>query len=483
VRARPVAFGACLLVFGAGCGGEQAAPGKGASPPAVIPGPSFAAPAGYATGRGPTGVAIGDLNGDGKSDLVTANSEGATVSVLLNRGNGTFGAKTDYSAGRSPSSVAIADLNGDGKLDLVTTRGRHTLSILLNRGDDAFQPKRDYATGADPSAVKVGDLNGDGKPDVAVANTTSVSVLLNSGATLAPRVDYKVGPSPMSLAIADLNGDGAPDLATAANEDSSSVLLNRGDGTFRRGHDYDSTSGPSWVAAADLNGNGKRDLVVASNDWEDDVEDGGVTLQPAYVYVLAGRDDGTFKRPHTYLETYGYAEGIDALAVADVSGDGKPDLMAARDYLNYDAGFISLLLNDGHGGFRERLDYRLGGEGDTTADLTLAVGDLNGDGRPDVVSTDASMHTVTVLLSAPGRCNVQDVSGKTVTTASGYEGLKLAAARRALAAAHCGVGTIRRVRSAYGQQKGRVTSQKPEFGAVLPAGSKVDLVVSRGPKG
>jgi len=470
--------GACLLVLGGGCGG-QVAPQKGASPPPVIPGPSFAAPVGYATGRGPAAVAIGDLNGDGRSDLVTANSDGGTVSVLLNRGDGSFGAAKDYGAGRSPTSVAIADLNGDGWRDIVTTSGRHTVSVLVNRGDGSFQPRRDYRTGAEPSAVAVGDLDGDGEPDVAVANIGSVSVLLNRGDALAPRVDYEVGPTPMSLAIADLNGDGTPDLATAANEDSSSVLLNRGDGTFRRGRDYDSTSGPSWVAAADLNGDGKQELAVASNDWEDDVEDGGVTLQPAYVYVLAGRE---FKRSHSFLETYGYAEGIDALAVADLNADGKPDLVAARDESNYDEGFISLLLNDGHGGFPERLDYELGPQGDTTADTTLAVGDLNGDRRPDVVSADASTHTVTVLLSTPGRCNVQDVSGKTVTTAAGYEGLKLAAAKRALAAAHCGVGTIRHVRSTYGVAKGRVSSQKPEFGAVLPAGSKVDLVVSRGPK-
>ena len=365
----------------------------------------------------------------------------------------------------------------------MTAGGRHTVSVLLNRGDGSFQPSRDFQTGAYPSAVAVGDLDGDGKPDLAVATASSVSVLLNRGSTLAPPADYKVGPSPMSLAIADLNGDGKPDLATAANEDSSSVLLNRGDGTFRRGRDYDSTSGPSWVAAADLNGNGKRDLVAASNDWEDDVEDQGVTLQPAYVSVLAGRNDGTFKRPHTVLETYGYAEGIDALAVADLNGDGKPDLVAARDYSNSDVGFISLLLNDGHGGFPERLDYPLGPQGDTTADITLALGDVNGDGRPDIVSADASMHTVTVLLSTPGRCNIPDVSGQTVSSAAGYYGLRLAAARRVLAAAHCGVGTIGHVRSRFGDLKGRVTSQRPEFGAVLPAGSKVDMVVSRGPKG
>jgi FG-GAP-like repeat/FG-GAP repeat/PASTA domain len=478
-----VAGAACLLILGAGCGG-QVAPQKGASRPPVIPGPSFAAPVGYATGRGPAAVAIGDLNGDGRSDLVTANADEGSVSVLLNRGRGSFGATKDYSAGRSLTSVAVADLNGDGRRDIVTTGGHHTVSVFLNGGDGSFQPRRDYRTGADPSAVAVGDLDGDGKPDVAVANggTETVSVLLNRGDALAPRADYKVGPTPTSLAIADLNGDGTPDLATASDEDSSSVLLNRGDGIFRRGHDYDSTTGPSWVAATDLNGDGKPELAVASNDWSDEVEDEGVTLQPAYVYVFAGRDDGTFKKSETFLRTFGYAEGIDALAVADLNGDGKPDLVAARDQSNYDAGFISLLLNDGHGGFPERLDYELGPQGDTTADITLAVGDLNGDGSADVVSADASTHTVTVLLSMPGRCNVQDVSGKTVTTASGYEGLKLAAAKRALVAAHCGVGMVRHVRPAYGEAKGRVTSQKPEFGAVLPAGSKVDLVVSRGPK-
>ena len=206
---------------------------------------SFAAPVSYSTGRGPSAVAIGDLNGDGERDLVTANLGQATVSVLLNRGNGTFGVRNDYSAGRSPNSVAIADLNGDGRREIVTTGGRHTVSVLLNGGAGGFQSRHDYRTGADPSAVAVGDLDGDGTIDLAVANAGSVSVLLNRGSTFAPRIDYTVGDSPMSLAIADLNGDGRPDLATASNEGGSSLLLNRGDGTFRRAHDYDGTIRPN----------------------------------------------------------------------------------------------------------------------------------------------------------------------------------------------------------------------------------------------
>ena len=325
VRARAVLLAcACLLpALGAGCGGAPSPSRKGVTPSPVISGPSFAAPVSYSTGRGPSAVAIGDLNGDGERDLVTANLGQATVSVLLNRGNGTFGVRNDYSAGRSPNSVAIADLNGDGRREIVTTGGRHTVSVLLNGGAGGFQSRHDYRTGADPSAVAVGDLDGDGTIDLAVANAGSVSVLLNRGSTFAPRIDYTVGDSPMSLAIADLNGDGRPDLATASNEGGSSLLLNRGDGTFRRGHDYDGTSGPTWAVAADLDGNGSHDLAVASNDWSDEVEDEGVTLQPAYVYVLTNRGDGTFRAPRTFLQTFGYAEGIDALAVADLNGDGR----------------------------------------------------------------------------------------------------------------------------------------------------------------
>jgi hypothetical protein len=116
--------------------------------------PSFAGAKNYATGDSPTSVAIADLNGDLKPDLATANF-GGTVSVLMNRGDG-FGPKRSYDAGDLPDSIAIGDLNGDGKPDLVTAdRGNYTVSVFLNRGDGTFEGRREYRAGGEPVGVGV----------------------------------------------------------------------------------------------------------------------------------------------------------------------------------------------------------------------------------------------------------------------------------------------------------------------------------------
>src|SRR6266545_553989 len=233
--------------------------------------PSFAVARNYPAGREPASVATGDLNGDGKPDLATANGIANTVSVLLNKGDGSFQAKLNYQTGREPASVAIGDLNGDGKPDLATANANAagTASVLLNKGDGSFQAKLDYRTGPVPFSVAIGDLNGDGKPDLATANgvdANTVSVLANKGdGSFQARRDYRTGRSPVSVAIGDLNGDGKPDLATANFDMSTvSVLLNRGDGSFPPKLDYGTGRGPTSVAIADLNGDGKPDLATAN---------------------------------------------------------------------------------------------------------------------------------------------------------------------------------------------------------------------------
>jgi hypothetical protein len=424
---------------------------------------SFANARNYPTGRIPVSVAIGDLSGDGKPDLVTANYvEDGAVSVLLNRGDGSFRAKLDFRTGGGPFSVAIGDLNGDGKLDLATANeynpDANTVSVLLNRGDGSFQARRDYATGRSPSSVAIGDLNGDGKLDLATANELAhtVSVLLNRGdGSFQAKLDSPAGYGgpglgPYSLAIGDLNGDRRPDLATTnpgPEEDPGktiSVLLNRGDGSFQATRNYRTGRNPSSVAIGDLNGDRRRDLAIANSF-------------ASSVSVLLNRGDGRFRPKRDYATSRSPV----SVAIGDLNGDGKPDLATANDSAD---STISVLANRGDGSFQAKLDFRT-----RPGPYSVAIGDLNGDRKPDLVTANPEKtNTVSVLLNTPGLCTVQEVKGKT-----------LSVAKRTIVRTNCRVGKIRRVYSTR-FKSGRVISERPKPGTVLPKRGKVNLVVSRG---
>jgi hypothetical protein len=245
-------------------GPNAGAPGSSATSPPL----SFTGPRTFATGLTPQSLAIGDLNGDHKSDLATANVTWGTVSVFLNRGGGRFQAKRDYPTDVSPASIAIGDLNGDGKLDLATANsGAGTVSVLLNNGSGSFQTKVDYPVGGVLNSLAIGDLTGDGKPDLATANQfgSNVSVLANRGdGTFGARRNYATGRSPFAVAIGDLNGDGQQDLVTAGGV---SVLLNRGRGRFGSGRSYQ-TELLAWsVAVGDLNGDRKLDIATTDGSF------------------------------------------------------------------------------------------------------------------------------------------------------------------------------------------------------------------------
>ena len=426
--------------------------------------PSFAAPRVLAASLDPDAVAIGDLNGDGKLDLAIANSyfdadedegELGTVSVRLNRGNGTFRPRRDYSTGGGPHSVAIGDLNGDGKPDLATANfDAGSVSVLLNGGDGSFRVLHDYPTGDRTASVAIADLDGDHAPDLvaAVADTDTVAVLLNKGdGSFLPPVAYATGDDPFEVAIGDLDGDGKPDLATAnfSSAATTSVLLNKGDGTFEDKHDYAAGAGPVSVAIGDLNGDRKADLAISHF---------GSVFRPNFVSVLDNDGAGHFGKRRNYT----VVEGQGSIALGDLDGDGRRDIATVND----DTDRLSVLINRGAGGFQPSLAYPTG-----PGPQEIAIGDLNGDGRSDLVTADNVSdvsNTATVLLNAPGRCNVQYVRKLTVP-----------AAKARLARAHCSVGAVS---SAYSKdvRPGHVVSQKPGFGAVLSGGGKVRLVISRG---
>jgi hypothetical protein len=283
---------------------RQKAPIQGSS------GLNFASAVAYGSGGyEANSVAVADVNGDGKPDLLMANYCASTncnpdglVGVLLGNGDGTFQAAVTYdSGGNTTRSVAVADVNGDGKPDLLVVNTAEygafgSVSVLLGNGDGTFQTAMTYSSGGwQASSVSVADVNGDGKPDLLVANICvsssncnngTVGVLLGNGdgTFQAAVASGSGGAYAESVAVGDVDGDGKPDLVVAnfyaspGNPDGLvGVFLGNGDGTFQTAMTYSSGGlEATWVAIADVNADGKPDLLVANDCSDSNCNNGSV---------------------------------------------------------------------------------------------------------------------------------------------------------------------------------------------------------------
>jgi hypothetical protein len=355
--------------------------------------PSFVTAANFPTGAGPNAVAVGDFNHDGKLDLVTVgNGNGTnTVSVLLGNGNGTFKAPHNYTPGSDPVAVAVGDLNGDGNLDLVVVNnGSNSVSVLLGNANGTFKAAHNYAVGTNPDSVALGDANGDGKLDIIVSDAGApppnpppgVSVLLGNGnGTFKAAKTVHFGPGigpPNAVTVGDFNGDGKLDVATAdggPGPNTVSVLLGNGNGTFQAPVQYNTGANPTGIAVADFNGDGKLDLVTADNG-----------PGPNNVSVLLGNGDGTFQAP----QNYSAGGGALNVTVADVNGDGHPDLITANG--GFANNSVSVVLNNGDGTFAAPFLF--------AADqnpVAVAVGDFNGDGKVDLMVANHNSNDISLL--------------------------------------------------------------------------------------
>ena len=338
----------------------------------------------YPTGSAPSAMALGDVNDDGKMDVVTASQSSGTVSVLVGNGTGAFAANVDYTVGKQPFALALGDLNGDGTLDIVTVNlaldntSIDTVSVLLGKGAGAFATKRDFVTAPRPNSLVLGDVNDDGKLDIVTTNGGSyekgtVNVLFGKGdGTFTSTTSFEAGYGTQGVALGDLNGDGVVDMVVAnagvEYNGSVTVMVGKGDGTFPSSTAYRTGNGASYVALGDLDRDGVLDIVMSSGD-------AGNTS------VLFGNGDGTFTDDTGYTPS-----GARPRVLGDLNGDGWLDVIAAGGNPG-----LTVLLGQGDGTFSPSLRIAF-----DAADLALA--DLNGDGRPDIVALTES--GITVLLTS-----------------------------------------------------------------------------------
>ncbi len=295
-----------------------------------------------------------------------------------------------YDAAAGPGETRIlADCMGSSHLAIIGARAvRRNLKLLVAAvflsGAHAtecaavsFAPKMDFATGVLPTDLAIADLNGDGRLDLAVASSgsDSISVLLGNGdGTFAPRNDSAVGDTPVAVEIGHIDSDSQLDLVVANRNSSNSItlLLGQGAGTFVPAASPSESFGDArGLCLADLNGDGRSDLVVTH----------GV---PHGFSVLLGNGDATFG-PSTRYGTFSAPHG--ACSVAEVSGDGRQDVLVAWD------GQVWVHLGNGDGTVQGAIILE---QGDGI--MSIAVGDVNEDQRPDVVGADEGFDQILVWL-------------------------------------------------------------------------------------
>jgi len=348
----------------------------------------------YPTGNGPDFVTTTDLNADNFPDLVVANFTDNTLSILLGNGDGTFQnpISPPPPTGKGPVSIATGTFNAKNNTNVglaVANETDSTLSILLGNGDGTFTQASGspIKTGNHPVSVVTAVLSTGGQSDLIVANQNdnTISVFLGNGdGTFQPAVNLPTGKAPTGLAVADFNNDGNLDLAvTNQNDNTVWIFLGNGNGTFARPVSYATGQAPVYVAAADFNGDGFLDIAVADNGAATATNTGDD------VSVLLNKADGT--GTFNTATSFPAGTGPTSIAVADYNVDGFPDMAVTAQTDNA----VALLLGLGDGTFSPFFELPLG-----TNPLSSVTDVFTSSGQPDLAVANEGSNTVSVIINS-----------------------------------------------------------------------------------
>lgn len=368
---------------------------------------TFNAAVTFNTGTAPPAPFIADIDGDGKPDLITSNSSGSTISVFRNLStNGStistssFATKQDFNVGNGPRILSVGDIDGDGKIDIIVPNyGSTTISVLRNIstvGSISFASQVTYTTASQPFYTNLRDIDGDGKPEILVANlgAGSISIFKNnstiSTVSFGAKVDFATGSTASSLISEDVDGDGKPDvLVSNSGANTISVFKNQSSvGTINTSSlstkSDISFASPADIKLADIDGDGKRDLVISRGGTATLI---GVMRNIASVGTV---NNTSFSSVVTFTTAY-QPQFFD---LGDFNGDGKIDVAIPC----MGANVFSALGNQATSGsitgssFASSVNFVTG-----SLPTGLAVADLNGDSLPDIVTADQSSNKLSVF--------------------------------------------------------------------------------------
>ena len=349
---------------------------------------------------GPNNVRFGDMNRDGKPDLVVSSESTKNISVLLGRGDGQFriAGGNPIRVAESPTEMVIGDMNSDSKPDLAfVSHDSYGVTLLFGdgKGGLALAPTSPIVMkdGHSPHThgLGIGDFNSDGKLDLATVNNADddVSVVFGDAQgnfTRAPGSPFAVGPSPYPLTLGDVNNDGHLDIVattTATGPKRSqqlsstralTLLLGDGHGGFRTQQVSLRTGQPWFVVISDVNGDRQPDLLATHAERSE------------LTVLIADGHGGLAETSGSPLDWGG---AVWHMAGSDLNRDGRLDVIAAA------GNGVRVMLGDGRGGFKQAPHSPFPtGKGT----WRLVVGDVNGDGKPDVVTSNSETNSVSVLL-------------------------------------------------------------------------------------